>query len=88
MQRLLAMKKVETDFSNLDSLLNATKPPIFWLEKAMVKKQLTIWSLSDIQKTLNEINETELLCKKKPQLSKVIFFKFFTSVCKKVSSSF
>ena len=37
---------------------------------------------------LDEINETELLCKKKPQLSKVIFFKFFTSVCKKVSSSF
>jgi DNA polymerase III subunit delta len=88
MQRLLAMKKAQVDFSNLDSLLNATKPPIFWLEKATVKKQLTIWSLSNIQKTINEINETELLCKKKPQLSKVIFFKFFTGVCKKVSSSF
>ena len=71
---------------NLDDLLNASKPPIFWKEKPMVKKQLTIWSLNDLKKTIREINDTEVLCKKNPQISKIIFFNFFTTLCKKANN--
>ena len=85
-RRLLNMKKIEHDYSSLDSLLNATKPPIFWKEKPTVKKQLTIWCIKDLKIIVNEINDTELLCKKNPQISKIIFFNFFTKICKKASS--
>ena len=85
-QRLLNMKKLESDFSNLDSLLNSSRPPIFWKEKPMVKKQLTIWSLNDLKTAVYEINDTELLCKKNPQISKIIFFNFFTKLCKKANN--
>ena len=85
-QRLLSMKELENDYNNLDSLLNASKPPIFWKEKPMVKKQLTIWSLNDLKTTIHEINDTEVLCKKNPQISKIIFFNFFTKLCKKASN--
>ena len=80
------MKEMEGDYNNLDSLLNASRPPIFWKEKPMVKKQLTIWTLSNLKKTIYEINDIELLCKKNPQISNMIFFNFFTKICKKANN--
>ena len=84
--RLFSMKKMESNYSNLDSLLNASKPPIFWKEKPMVKKQLTVWNLDSLNLIMAEINNTELLCKKNPQLSKMIFFNFFTKLCKQANN--
>ena len=86
MRRLLNMKEMENNYDNLDSLLNASKPPIFWKEKPIVKKQLTIWSIKRLKKTIDEINNIELRCKKNPQISKIVFFNFFSEVCKKASN--
>ena len=80
------MKELETNYNNLDSLISASKPPIFWKEKPIVKKQLTIWSLKDLKTTIEEINDTEVLCKKNPQISKIIFFNFSTKLCKKANN--
>ena len=85
-QRLLNMKKLENNYNSLDNLLNASKPLIFWKEKPLVKKQLTIWNINDLKIAINEISNTELLCKKNPQISKIIFFNFFTKLCKKANS--
>ena len=43
-------------------------------------------NLQDLEKLIVDINNTELLCKKNPQLSKVIFFNFFSKICKKANS--
>ena len=80
-QRLLIMKEIEKDHKNLDNLIHSSKPPIFWKEKPMVKKQLKIWKQIDLKKTVYEINDIELLCKKNPQVSKIIFFNFFSKIC-------
>jgi len=40
----------------------------------------------DLKKIINGINDTELLCKKKPQISKVIFFNFFLKICVKANN--
>ena len=80
------MKKIENDYSNVDDLLSTVKPPIFWKEKPMVKKQLTIWNLQELNIIINEINNTELLCKKNPHISQAIFFNFFTKLCKKANN--
>ena len=85
-QRLLNIKELETHYNNLDSLLNASKPPIFWKEKPMVKKQLSIWNLNDLKKIISEINNTEHLCKKNSQVSKAIFFNFFLKICIKANN--
>jgi len=85
-QRLLSMKEKQSEYNNLDSLLSSNKPPIFWKEKALVKKQLTIWQIDELKKTSNEINYIEMLCKKRPQVSKVIFFNFISSICKRANS--
>ena len=85
-QRLLNMKEMQSGNKNLDSLLNECKPPIFWKEKPLVKKQLTIWGIGELKKTNNEISHIEMMCKKNPQISKIIFFNFISEVCKKANS--
>ena len=52
----------------------------------MVKKQLTIWTLNNLKKIIYEVNDIELLCKKNPQISAMIFFSFFTKICKKANN--
>ena len=86
MQRLLNMKEMEHNYNSIDNLINSAKPPIFWQEKPMIKKQLSIWSLNDLKKIIGKMNDTELLCKKNPQISKVIFFNFFTEICIKANN--
>ena len=85
-QRLLRIKEQENKSNNLDSLINASKPPIFWKEKPIVKKQLSLWNLNQLKKIIAEINSIELLCKKKPQISKAIFFNFFLEICTKTNN--
>ena len=85
-QRLLNIKEMEIDHKNLESLLSTARPPIFWKEKPLIKKQLTIWSFNKLKKVFNEIKDVELMCKKNPNLSRIIFFNFFTKICKKASN--
>ena len=84
--RLLKIKEQENQSNNIDNLINASKPSIFWQEKPLVKKQLFIWSLNDLTKMVGDINNTELLCKKNPQISNSIFFNFFSGICKKANN--
>ena len=53
-------------------------------EKTMVKKQLVIWNLNDLKTIMYEINNIEILCKKKPHISKVIFSIFLLSFVQKL----
>ena len=85
-QRLYKIKGQQDASHNLDSLINVIKPPIFWKEKPLVKKQLSIWTLEELKKMIIGSNNTELLCKKNPQISKVILFSFFLKICVKANN--
>jgi DNA polymerase-3 subunit delta len=84
-QKLLSIKKLESNTQNIDVLISSFKPAIFWKEKPIIKKQLSIWNQEDLKEIANKINEIELSCKKNPLLSKVIFFNFFNKLCKQAS---
>ena len=84
--RLLNIKEKVKKSDSLDNLINISKPAIFWKEKPLVKRQLLIWSLSDLKKMISDVNNTELLCKKNPQISNSIFSNFFAKICKKANN--
>ena len=85
-QRLLKIKEQKNETNDIDNLINLSRPAIFWKEKPLVKKQLSIWSLHELKKIINVINNTELLCKKNPQISKAIFFNFFLEIFAKANN--
>ena len=47
-QRLIKIKVFENDYKNIDELIEESRPIIFWKEKPIIKKQITIWKLSDL----------------------------------------
>ena len=84
-KRLLNLYEQDVSM-NYENLINNYAPPIFWKEKPIVKKQLAIWKLKDLNKIIADINKTEILCKKNPNISASIFLNFFIEICKKANS--
>tara|TARA_B100000963_G_scaffold48613_1_gene36873 strand:- start:2467 stop:3462 length:996 start_codon:yes stop_codon:yes gene_type:complete len=69
LKRLFKIKSQLKNNSDLDKIITIYKPPIFWKEKDIVKKQIKIWNLNKIQDLIIEVNDIELQVKKNPNLS-------------------
>ena len=49
--------------------MSSAKPPIFWKDKEITKKQILEWSPKNIKKLIKDINEMELQVKKNIDIS-------------------
>ena len=77
--KLKRLQKLSTELENkknLDLVISSYKPPIFWKDKEVVKKQLRTLSLKQIKKMAQNINELELSVKKNSQISNQIVNNF------------
>ena len=68
-KRLLGLVKNYAFEKNIENTITNYRPPIFWKDKEIVKKQITAWSSQQVEKLILEINEIELLIKKNSQIS-------------------
>ncbi len=50
--------------NNLDLTISSAKPPIFWKDKEITKKQILEWTPRSVMKLINDINEIEFQIKK------------------------
>jgi len=85
-KRLLKLKEYSKDEQNLDNTISLYKPTIFWKEKDIVKIQMKIWSYEKVLYLINQINKTELLLKKTPQLSIYVLSNFILQCATKISN--
>ena len=51
-----------------------------------INPKIMATELNELKKMVANIDTTELLCKKNPQISKKIFFNLFSEICKKASN--
>ena len=72
LKRLRKLRLSLREFNNVDQTINAFKPPIFWKDKDIIKQQIKIWGLDDIETFIVDLNNTESLIKKNPQVSNQI----------------
>ena len=70
---LLERLEVEND---LDTVINSSKPPIFWKDKPIVKKQLQIWTAQKLKELIYKINNIEVNIKKNNSLSVILMQNF------------
>ena len=68
-KRLLRLTMELEKNKNIDQVISASKPPIFWKDKDIVKKQLKIWSKEKTIILIQKINEIELQLKKNTESS-------------------
>ena len=75
-KRLLSLYEKQDTNVNLDGLINDFKPPIFWKDKPIIKRQLENWSKSKIKDLIANINKTEIFLKKNSSISLILIFNF------------
>ena len=63
-KRLLKLQKELQKSNDMDKVISSFKPPIFWKDKEILKKQLNHWPVIKIENLISNILETELLIKK------------------------
>ncbi len=77
-KRLLKIRSEIDNNSNIDQVISSFKPPIFWKEKDIVKKQAQAWSTNEVKDIIFKINDLETLVKKNTANS-MIFVSNFVS---------
>ena len=60
---LMLLKNYQIN-KNIDLTISSAKPPIFWKDKEIVKKQINMWSPEKIRTLIYRLNELELIVKK------------------------
>tara|TARA_Y100000590_G_scaffold350065_1_gene401799 strand:- start:1550 stop:2536 length:987 start_codon:yes stop_codon:yes gene_type:complete len=81
-KRILKLREELNNKNNIDQVIANFKPPIFWKDKAIVKKQVENWPIEKINNMVSKINETELLIKKNSYNSLYILSDFIINQAK------
>ena len=77
-KRLLKIRNEVDNNNNIDQAISSFKPPIFWKEKDIVKKQVQAWSTNEVKGIIFKINDLEALVKKNNSNS-ILFVSNFVS---------
>ena len=49
---------------NIETTISAAKPPIFWKDKEITKKQIMLWKPENLKKLIYKLGDIELQIKK------------------------
>ena len=73
---------------NVDKVILEHKPPIFWKDKPIIKKQLQLWTLKTINELILNLNDIELKIKKNSTLSLILMKNFIYEVVNTKTSNY
>ena len=86
LKRLKKLKEEIAENKSEKDVISAYKPPIFWKDKEIIKKQLNTLSIEDIKKIIIKVNNLELLIKRNSKLSNEITNNFILETINQPSS--
>ncbi len=81
-KRLIKLNQNMQTHQSIDKAIINFKPPIFWKDKELIKKQIKNWTLDKTYKLIDEINKIELKIKKNSTNSLKILFDFILTTSK------
>ncbi len=81
-KRLLKLFQSLQSLKNIDQTIINFKPPIFWKDKDLIKKQVKVWTLDKTYQLIDQINKVELNIKKNSINSLNILFDFILDTAK------
>ena len=81
-KRLLKLMDNIQNTNDIDKSISLYKPPIFWKEKEIVKKQINKWNRQDVINLIKEIYEIEILVKRNSTSSLNIVYDFIVNKSK------
>ena len=85
-KRLLNLKVQLGAKDNINEIIQNYKPPIFWKDKEIVKRQSELWEKSELILLIKKTNNTELMLKKNSQIYKQIIGNFINNFFERVNN--
>ena len=85
-KRLLKLVEDFEKTQNIDVTLSNAKPPVFWKDKDITKKQIKIWTTNKLELLIKNINHIEILIKKNTEISKNIIQDFIIELSTKANN--
>ena len=65
---------------DIEKVILEHKPPIFWKDKPVIKKQLQLWSSVEIKDLIFKLNAIEVVIKKNNTLSLILMKNFIHEI--------
>ena len=88
-KKLLSLLEIIDNENNLEKAINEYKPPIFWKDKPVLKKQLQLWSFENIINLICELNDIEIKIKKNSSQNLILMKNFIYEILdRKTNNSF
>ncbi len=87
-KKILNLKEIINSEKDIEKVISACKPPIFWKDKPVIKKQLQLWSYEAINSLIFKLNEIELKIKKNNSLSLILMKNFIYEVLEIETNSY
>ena len=88
-KKLLSLLEIIDNENNLEKAINEYKPPIFWKDKPVLKKQLQLWSFENIINLICELNDIEIKIKKNNSQNLILMKNFIYEILdRKTNNSF
>ena len=76
LKKILVLSQKLQNNKDIEKTIAEARPPIFWKEKEIVKKQISLWNPANIKNLIYRLNEIELFIKKNINNSKNIVTDF------------
>jgi len=64
LKRILILSEELEKNKNIDKTISEARPPIFWKDKEIIKKQIYIWKPKSIKKLIYKLSNIEFIVKK------------------------
>ena len=74
--------------TNIEKVIADYKPPIFWKDKPIIKKQLQLWSFKTINELIYKLNDIELKVKKNNTTSLILMKNFIYEIVNTKTNSY
>ena len=87
LHRLIKIKLLNETEKDINQIIYKFKPPVFWKEKDILKKQIYLWDIKKLNRIILQLNKIELDCKKNNFSAINILLNFFSEICVKANSS-
>ena len=85
--KLIDILNIKKRDNNLESVINAIKPPIFWKDKQNIIDQVKMWNIEKIQSVLKKLFDLEITFKSNGNINKgLLVKKLLVDVCNLASS--
>ena len=86
-KKILELSSIFEKNQNIDLTISAAKPPIFWKDKEITKKQIYLWKPKHVKNLIYKLHELEFITKKNINNSINLVSNFILEQCSSKTSS-